>query len=173
MATNLELKARLSSPPEGHVRARLLGAVHQGLLVQRDTYFHVPEGRLKLRESPGHEAELIYYQREESSPERWSHYRREPVTNPEGLRGLLEEALGVSVVVEKRRELYIFRNARIHIDEVSGLGAFIEFEVMGEESADSHETMGVLKRAFQIGEGEIIRGSYSDMIQGKTIAGDS
>ena len=168
MATNLELKARIPSLRGAHQCARLLGAEFHGLLVQRDTYFRVPAGRPKLRECEGHKAELIYYEREESSSERWSNYRREAVDNAAGVRELLGEALGVRAVVDKRREVYLYGNARIHIDDVSGVGACIEFEVMGEEPEESHGTMRTLVKAFLIDEGDIIRGSYSDLIQGKT-----
>ena len=38
----------------------------------------------------------------------------------------LAEALGVRSVVRKRREIYLYHNVRIHLDEVCDLGRFLE-----------------------------------------------
>lgn len=170
MPTNLELKARYPSSRKAHECARASGAAPRGLLVQQDTYFRVPRGRLKLREAEGETAELIYYERAEESAERWSRFTREPVTEPAGLVRVLTEAFGVLAVVKKKRELYIFRDARIHIDEVEGLGTFVEFEVTGGETPASVATMRELRNAFGIGDDSVIKVSYSDMILEKRIS---
>ena len=170
MPTNLELKARYPSPQKAHACAAAIGAGRRGLLIQQDTYFRVPRGRLKLRETERETAELIYYERTEESPERWSRFTREPVTEPAGLAHVLTEAFGVLAVVRKRRELYIFRDARIHIDDVEGLGTFVEFEVTGGETPASVATMRELRNAFGIGDDSVIKVSYSDMILEKRIS---
>jgi predicted adenylyl cyclase CyaB len=171
MPTNLELKARYPSPRKAHASARALaGAERRGLLIQQDTYFRVPRGRLKLREAEGAGAELIYYERNEESAERWSRFTREPVTEPAGLARVLTDAFGVLAVVRKRRELYIYRDARIHIDDVEGLGTFVEFEVTGGETPASIATMSELRSAFDIGDDAVIKVSYSDMILAKRIS---
>jgi predicted adenylyl cyclase CyaB len=164
MPTNLELKARYPSLQEAHACAAALGAARCGLLIQQDTYFRIPRGRLKLREAEGETAELIYYERVEESAERWSRFTREPVAATAGLVHVLTEAFGVLAVVRKRRELYIFRDARIHIDDVEGLGTFVEFEVTGGEIPSSVATMRELRNAFRIDEESVIRVSYSDLI---------
>jgi adenylate cyclase class 2 len=131
MPVNLELKARYASAQDAHARALSCSGQPAALLLQRDTYFRVPRGRLKLRETEAVCAELIYYERAEESAERWSHFVREDVTEPAGLLHVLTEAFGVLAVVRKQRTLYLFRDARIHVDEVEGLGTFVEFEVTG------------------------------------------
>ena len=171
MPTNLELKAQYPSPGQAHERARAMGAARHGTLLQRDTYFRVPRGRLKLRESDGETAELIYYERSEETGERWSRFTRAPVTEAGGLLHLLSEAFGVLAVVRKRRELYLFRDARIHIDDVEELGTFVEFEVTGGESPATLATMRELRAAFGIGDESVIKVSYSDMILAKRISG--
>jgi adenylate cyclase class IV len=170
MATNLELKASIPSQEALREDALRLGARPAGLLEQRDTYFRVPRGRLKLRECAGMQAELIFYEREETSGERWSRYERVPVTEPEGLKGVLARAGGILAVVEKRRTLFLFQNVRIHSDDVAGLGCFLEFEIVGEESPDSHALMARLREHFGIREEMIVRGSYADMIMAKNPA---
>jgi predicted adenylyl cyclase CyaB len=170
MPTNLELKSRYPSPQKAHAVARAFGAAHRGTLIQEDTYFRVPRGRLKLREAEGETAELIYYERAEETTERWSSFTRVPVTEAAGLRRVLAEAFGVLVVVRKRRDLYLFRDARIHIDDVEGLGTFLEFEVTGGETPATVATMRELRRAFGIGDDSVIKVSYSDMILAKRIS---
>ena len=56
-------------------RARALGAELWGDLRQTDTYFNVPSGRLKLRETAGLQAELIAYERDEDAADRTSDYQ--------------------------------------------------------------------------------------------------
>ncbi len=173
MPTNLELKARYPSRAEAHARASACGASAHGTLLQTDTYFRVPRGRLKVREIAGSGAELIYYERSDATAERWSRFIREPAGEPAGLIRVLASAFGVLAVVRKRRELYIFRDARIHIDEVEDLGTFVEFEVTGGETPASVATMKDLREAFGIGDEIVVKVSYSDMILGKRISGGS
>jgi adenylate cyclase class IV len=168
MATNLELKARFSPLETGHDCARRIGARFDGVLLQRDTYFRVSRGRLKLRECAGKGSELIFYEREESADERWSRYERVPVGDSEGLARVLGLSGGILAVVEKQRSLYTYQNARIHLDEVAGLGSFLEFEVVGGEPGESAALMCLLREVFDIREEMIFRGSYSDMIGAKT-----
>ena len=170
MPTNLELKARYPSPQKAHAVARAFGASHRGTLNQEDTYFRVPRGRLKLREAVGETAELIYYERAEETTERWSRFTRVPVIEAAGLRRVLAEAFGVLVVVRKSRDLYLFRDARIHIDDVECLGTFLEFEVTGGETPAAVATMRELRGAFGIVDDSVIKVSYSDMILAKRIS---
>jgi predicted adenylyl cyclase CyaB len=171
MPTNLELKARFTPPQKAHACALACGALPHGTLIQQDTYFRVPRGRLKLRETEGDTAELIYYERSEETTERWSRFTREPVAGCAGLAHVLAEAFGVLAVVRKRRELYIFRDARVHIDDVEGLGTFVEFEVPGGETPATIATMRELRVAFGIGDESVVKVSYSDMILAKRISG--
>jgi predicted adenylyl cyclase CyaB len=87
-----------------------------------------------------------------------------------GILRVLTDAFGVLAVVKKKRELYTYKDARIHIDEVEGLGAFIEFEVTGGETPASVATMKELRSAFGIAEESVIKVSYSDMILEKRIS---
>jgi predicted adenylyl cyclase CyaB len=76
--------------------------------------------------------------------------------------------LGVRGVVEKRREVYLWHNVRIHLDEVTGLGTFIEFEaVLGPEVDDARgrDQLADLSRRFGIAQGDLLAGSYGEMIQ--------
>ena len=53
-----------------------------------------------------------------------------PVDDPARLEAVLTRSLGVRGVVEKTRRLYLWRHTRIHLDEVEGLGRFVELETV-------------------------------------------
>ena len=116
-----------------------IGATDEGVLAQRDTYFGRARGRLKLREQEGgHEsgARLIAYVRPDGEQARTSNYRLAEVDDPAALADALDAALGTLVVVDKRRRLLLYENVRIHIDDVAGLGSFVELEGVAQADSD-------------------------------------
>ncbi len=126
---NIEIKCRCSNLDSVLQKARALGAADQGVLRQKDTFFAAPRARLKLREL-GDRAELISYRRGDSSEARASDYVVLPIPDPQVTIALLEHALGSCGVVRKVRHLFLLRHTRIHLDEVEGLGTFVELETV-------------------------------------------
>ncbi len=143
-----------------------LGAAERGVLDQRDTYFRVPHGRLKLREE-GASAQLIAYERPDQAAQRESSYRIVAVEEAEELKAALAAALGVSVTVAKERRLFLWEGVRIHLDKVKGLGDFIELEaVIGEDALDpgsAGRQVQELRRAFAIETDDLVGESYCDL----------
>lgn len=168
MRLNLELKASIPSIDLARTAARRCGAEFSGVLVQEDTYFRVPRGRLKLREIAGDRSELIYYERPDTSHERWSSYSTVPIVEPGGLKEQLSSALGVRVIVKKRRELFLLDETRIHLDEVEELGTYLEFEIPVRDQLEAYSQMKFLREQFEVDDGSIFTGSYSDLILAKT-----
>ena len=129
------------------------------MLVQRDTYFHTVKGRLKLRESDGAGAELIAYDRADLAGPKVSVYRRVPVLDPGAMVEALGDALGVRAVVEKRRRLVLWRNVRIHLDDVAELGRFVELEAVAATSGGleaEREKVEQLRRSLGIGDDRLL-----------------
>ena len=149
-----------------------LGAENQGVLVHRDTYFNVAQGRLKLREEKDGAAQLIAYERADLASQRTSHYRLIDIGEPEELKAALATALGVRVVVAKERRLFLWEgNVRIHLDAVEGLGDFIEFEAVASEDSDlkvEEAQVKRLRKVFEINDADVIANSYCDL----TMTGD-
>ena len=79
---NIELKASDPDPERSLAVVLGLGARDRGLLRQRDTYFRVTAGRLKLREEEPGGAVLIQYDRVDADEARESRYRLVPVDDP-------------------------------------------------------------------------------------------
>ena len=164
MPVNLELKAEVDSLEKSRRRAIDAGAQSQGMLMQVDTYFNVQHGRLKLRVLNGEIAELIRYERNEQSDERISTFEKTEVSDFKIVRSMLEAAIGVLVVVAKRRDLFLFKGARIHLDSVKNLGTFLEFEVPVIVQGEAERVMIELRSIFEIQPEQIIRCSYANLL---------
>jgi homotetrameric cytidine deaminase len=166
---NVELKAVDPDPDATLERALAAGARDQGVLVQRDTYYGAGRGRLKLREEEPGEAHLIAYERADEARARTSAYRIARVPVPGELKDALEAALGVRQVVSKSRRLLLWESVRIHLDDVDGLGRFVELEAVAEGDSDlarEHEQVRMLREILGIEDGAVQTGSYADAIGG-------
>jgi homotetrameric cytidine deaminase len=166
---NIELKALDPDPDRSLAVVRELGAEDHGVLVQRDTYFRVPSGRLKLREEQPGGATLVQYDRPDAAEARLSSYRLVPVEDPDGLRAALDASLGTLVTVHKERRLFLADGVRIHLDMVRDLGSFVELE--GVATADSdlepeRAKVAQLQAALGIGPEHVLTDSYSDRLLG-------
>ena len=124
---NVEIKATCNDA--SLVREYLLSneATYKGLDEQTDTYFNVLKGRLKLREG-NIENNLIFYERTNQAGPKNSHFTLVKIEDAKGLKEALTKSLGIKVVVKKKREIYYIDNVKFHIDEVPGLGSFVEIE---------------------------------------------
>lgn len=128
---NVEIKARCDDPEAVLQRLQRLGAVLEGVDRQVDTYFHAATGRLKLR-SGNIENSLIHYLREDQAGPKDSHVTLIETRAEESaaLRSLLAGALGIVVEVDKHRRILWIDNVKFHLDEVKGLGGFVEIEAI-------------------------------------------
>ncbi len=164
---NIELKARLEDLPAARRVARTLATHAVEVQEQVDTYFRCTQGRLKLRQISGQAAQLIWYQRPADPQPKPSDYYLVPVPQPDTLVAALRSAMGIVNVVRKRREIYLWRNVRIHLDEVEGLGQFLEFEAVLSHEIDENAGHGQLQELmaqFDIRPQDLMAGSYIDII---------
>lgn len=166
--SNVELKARCPDHGKARVTLKKLGASFGGVEKQVDTYFKVHAGRLKLREITGGRSELIFYRREEAASRRDCAYEIATFQEPSALKGVLVSALGVDVCVAKTREVYWLAGVKVNLDEVDGLGRFIEFEakVRGRDFKAADSTVRRLMKRFGIKPQNTLSCSYSDLIRG-------
>lgn len=127
MPVNIEIKARTERLEDIRRYLEQQGARFVGTDKQTDTYFQVPQGRLKLREGTI-ERNLIWYQRPDQQGPKRSDFLLLPVPDAEALKTLLSTALGVRTTVKKIRDIYYIDNVKFHLDQVEGLGTFVEIE---------------------------------------------
>lgn len=181
MATNLEFKAQYPSLESLYPRLTELNAGHRETINQIDTYFYVTQvkdpaisevckPRLKLREiGETGEGWLIYYERPNHNESRYSQYQLSEIANPSTLKALLTAALGVEVIVKKQREVWMFKNTRIHLDTVMDLGQFIELETVfqGQTEAEAIDEHQHVKNTLHLGTADPVAVSYSDLVMQK------
>lgn len=167
MPTNVEIKARVRDPVALAALARQLSDAPPDTLRQRDTFFRVSHGRLKLRELGAGACELIWYDRPNAAGSRRSDYRIAAVTDPAGLRDVLGHACGVTQVVEKTRTVCLVGQTRIHLDEVVGLGSFVELEVVlhdGQAESEGHRIAAELMARLGIAATDLLAAAYAEML---------
>lgn len=130
---NIEIKTAVPDLERVESRLTAMNAEYQWTHRQRDTFFNVPTGYLKLRVVEGEPGELISYVREPGIHPRPSDYEVVRIDRAGALESALSRSLGVRGVVEKTRRLFIWRHTRIHLDEVKDLGRFLELEAVAGE----------------------------------------
>lgn len=168
MARNIEIKARVGEPEETARRAASVAEEGPWTIEQDDTFFGCRDGRLKLRDFGNGNGELIFYRRPDQAGPGQSEYRITPTEDPEGLRAVLTDALGVAGRVYKRRKLYLAGRTRIHLDHVEGLGDFLELEVVlsdQESSAIGEAEARFLMERLQIAEADLVEVAYVDLLE--------
>lgn len=164
---NVEIKARCSDHERIRRELSVRHADFAGKDHQVDTYFNSGSGRLKWREG-NIENNLIYYQRPDREGPKASHcilYRIEKGTH---LKDILEQAMGVMVIVDKEREIYFIDNIKIHLDKVKGLGTFLEIEAQSEAGGLAEEILERQCRQLMgdlgVREEDLLADSYSDLL---------
>ena len=175
LGANVESKTRCPDLDEVARLVSALGARYEGRLEQVDTYFRAPCGRLKLREisyhAPGGQvsasAELIRYERPDESGARVSTYERTAIEDVESRKTKLAEAHGVRGCVRKHRDLWILDSTRIHLDDVEGLGSFVELETvsLGVPGVEERREHDQLWSALGLDARATVDGSYIDLLE--------
>lgn len=164
---NVEIKARCTShqPIRDILCSR--GADFRGTDHQTDTYFNVPHGRLKLREGNIENA-LVYYQREDQEGPKQAQVMLYPATPGSALKEILTASLGVRVAVKKQREIYFIDNVKFHLDQVDGLGMFVEIEAIDTNGSIGKDRLLAQCQTFlallQISHDDLVAVSYSDLL---------
>jgi adenylate cyclase class 2 len=164
---NIELKALDPDPARSLEVCRALGAQDEGVLWQRDTYFSVPVGGLKLREQEPGRPHLIQFERADEPRQRESRYRIVELQEAQTLLAALTRAIGVTVAVTKHRHLFLWHGVRIHLDDVDRLGTFIELEAVAPADSDlhsEHQLARQLREAFAITDERLLATGYAEQL---------
>lgn len=159
---NLELKAKRNSD-----NINIEEQYYIETLYQKDTYYHVQNGRLKIREERGKPSYAIYYTRPDQTEEKYCDYTFYPIDDFNLFTKVFGSALKQELVVEKERKLYLYENARIHFDNVKNLGQFIEIEVViktEEQEQNAELLMKKLKHLLDIKKEDSISYGYRELL---------
>lgn len=143
---------------------RRVGAVLVGDTLQADTHFRAPDRRLLRRTRPGLDPTWLLYRR--------GVWRGVQVTESallterDALRLFGSRGSPVWVVTHKTRRTWRHDGLRVHIDEVGGLGAFVEIQrrtAQGESRADARRRVLRARQALAIALGESVSCGYADL----------
>jgi len=165
-ARNVEIKARVANLALVEGEARRIATEGPRDLAQDDTFFACTHGRLKLREFSPERGQLIYYSRPDRPGPKVSDYWISETTSPDAMRESLSMALGIVGRVRKQRRLYLVDRTRIHLDNVEGLGSFVELEVVldeGESPDHGAQTAREIMTRLGIAESQLVQGAYIDL----------
>ena len=177
---NLKLKAFFT---EKQVNEQLdFLATPDDVLAQKDTYYKTnDDSRLKIREQSSLRSKIensyaIHYERSDIEGEKLSVYDFFQFNKKESKkRGSVIEFIKVfgcvlirEIVVEKTRSLFLYENARIHIDTVVGLGElFVKIKVVietKEQEKNASELLNYIVNKLQIKECDRIDIGYRELL---------
>ena len=164
---NIEIKAKIRDYEKVQKLVEKLCSDPVHTEQQEDTFFITTKGRLKLRESNDKSA-LIYYDRKDSLEPSQSDIAISFTENPDTLKSVLAKSNGIRGIVKKKRTLYKYGQTRIHLDDVRGLGKFIELEVVlrsDQTSKDGESIANKLMDKFNIHKNDLIDVAYIDLIK--------
>jgi predicted adenylyl cyclase CyaB len=164
---NIEIKARYPKTNRIHEILKTIEAEFSRTEIQTETYYNVESGRLKIREIESGPSQLVHYFRENKAGPRPSRYEIVRLREVKKVKARLLEEHGLHGVVKKKREIWIWENVRIHLDEVDGLGRFLELEAVVDKEEDIKNDEGKvlwLMEKFGIKEKDLVAESYIDMV---------
>ena len=168
MPANIEIKARARDFEEIRSRAEKLSDTAVEVIPQEDIFFNVPQGRLKLRILAPDNGQLIYYTRPDQEGPKRSDYHIAYSADPDNLKRVLELSYGIRGIVKKTRYLYLVGQTRVHLDDVSGLGHFMELEVVMRDEQSDAEGQGIaegLMASLGVERSDLLEGAYMDMLE--------
>jgi len=168
----IELKVKVSDLAPVRERLTVLHAAMTERTFEHDVYYNAPDRdfvstdeALRVRYSQNR---IIVTYKGAKKPDFEFKAREEinvDIGNGEAFERMLD-LLGFrcTAVVEKTREYYLFENASIALDDVRGLGFFVEIELNNQETPKNAEKV-IKTIAGKIGvEGEHILSSYLELL---------
>lgn len=168
---NVDFKCELRDPGLARLALKRFGAILAAAVSHHDTYFRVPDGRLMRREAEGEPVEYVLYRRIDRAAPTVSSFTI--LSENEARRRLGATDPPVWVEVRKQREIWLLADARVHVDQVEGLGWFIEIDVLvtrRRSERTCRDLIAKIREALGPCLGGLIATSYADMVATETDA---
>ena len=168
MARNVEIKARLNDIDRQREIAKRISGSAGETIHQTDVFFDCDNGRLKLRVFSPDRGELIFYRRPDQTGPKTSEYYISTTDQPDQLHQVLSKAYGEHATIKKTRELFLIERTRVHLDDVEGLGTFLEFEVVLDDTESDEQGRAEasdLMNQFELTSEMLIDCAYVDLMK--------
>ena len=166
MPVNLELKVKIDSHNDVKRILKNIKAEFIKTLDQKDIYYKTGNGLLKLRIENGKQS-IIKYLRNEKEKDRFSNYEVLHFSSGDPEK-FFKDLFLIETVVEKKRNLFMYDNTRVHLDDVKGLGTFLELETLViNGKVDAKKRFKTIVGLLKLSKYNEIRKSYRDLMMGK------
>jgi predicted adenylyl cyclase CyaB len=176
MPSNVQIKAVVNNIEKLKTIAAKLSQSSGTLHELEETFYNCYYGKLKLKVSKGKPSKLIQYTRADETGPRRSDYSFTEIPNPDDLKVTLGKSLGVLGQVRKHRIVYMVGQTWVHVDQVEGLGDFMELEVRlkeGQSTEECKEIADDLMTQLGVKHSDLLAGAYIDMILKKKVQNET
>ncbi len=171
MKQNLELKNYCENFNEVRRVLKELGATKEIVKKQKDYFFDLPivknkqKARMKLR-IENKQMSLVYYERPDFVIGKDTKADIALLEANNELLTFLEKSLGVTGIVEKKREVWRKENTVFHLDNVKGVGGIFEIELQkdGSITKADRELFSSYQKSVSPYLGKVIKGSNIDLV---------
>ncbi len=163
----LKIKAVLHNRAAAETVAVRLSDARPETICQEDIFFRCAGARLKLRILGSEHGELIRYERPDVAAARCSRYLIARTTDPQIVQQILTKNVRCNGSRQENANSLPYRQTRVHIDEVEGLGSFLELEVVLQPEQSDIEGKAVAERLmseFGIDKQQLIPEAYIDLL---------
>lgn len=168
---NLELKHYCKDFKAVRKTLQELGVTKEMVKNQKDYFFDLPnakkkaKARLKLRVE-NKQMSLVYYERPDFVAGKDTQADIALLEASNDLLAFLEKSLGVTGIVEKKREIWRKENVVFHLDTVKDVGEVFEIELQKESDLTKadRELFSTYQNALKPYLGKVIKGSNIDLV---------
>ncbi len=171
---NIELKILLKKFNPLNSILKKMGVKLKNHMYQVDTYYNYKRGKIKIREINNKNFELIFYQRPDKYGSKISNYKIYKINKNQlkHIKNQLKSLLGEKNIVTKKRDLYLYKNTRIHLDKVKNLGNFLELETIVKNSSlrQAKKEHNLIKKLLGLNNYKNINKSYCDILLSKKLS---
>jgi adenylate cyclase class IV len=168
---NLELKHFCSDFKQIRIVLKKLGAKKDIVKSQKDYFFDLPQekkkqkARLKLRVE-NKKMSLVYYERPDFVAGKDTSADIALLEADNDTLLFLEKSLGVTAVVEKKREVWRIANTVFHLDTVKNVGGVFEIELQkeGKITKSDKKLFSHYQKELSPFLDKVIKGSNIDLV---------
>ncbi|MBN1501249.1 MAG: class IV adenylate cyclase [Spirochaetes bacterium] len=167
----IEIKAFCKSHDEVEKKLMACGAEFKELVNEEDVYFQHPSRdfsktgeAFRLRRI--NDKYCITYKGPKLSSKAKTRFEEETFIDDAGKAVIIFEKLGFKKAgsVRKKRKIYFYNSAEICLDEVEGLGCFVEIEKMGDDPIPVENELFEIASLLDLNEFTSV--SYLNMLMG-------
>ena len=163
----IEVKVKITNTKSIEKKIKQLGAKFWKETTEKDTYFHSQKGVFKVKESSDGECILVHdYRPKESNIAALRTEVPLDTMYAEKLKGVLQDTVGVQLILEKKRKQYIYHGVLLAIDAITHHDTFFEItsdEIPEKDGEKEKQKLIDLLKGFGFSEKDLETKAYNDV----------